>query len=231
LSDQLFAFEQHFIERRLATLQAKYAALGAFPHEPLVAQLRADDVTRCCTAARVLAEQADPRAILPLAAAYYEYSRDRYGYLVYRRPKVAALTVAIALWQLGEWEELANVLSAESGHIRASTLDALRCLDSAYVLPCLRRAVSHERLTYWVAQALAQLGDLQAVPVLIPLLQQSQVDTRAVVAEALGRLGDPQAIPALTAMAQTDDARTWWGQQASDAAAAAIQRIHQPFRH
>src|SRR6266496_3171560 len=79
LSDQLFAFEQHFIERRLATLQAKYAALGAFPHEPLVAQLRADDVTRCCTAARVLAEQADRRAILPLAAAYYEYSRDRYG--------------------------------------------------------------------------------------------------------------------------------------------------------
>jgi HEAT repeat protein len=59
------------------------------------------------------------------------------------------------------------------------------------------------------AQALGQLRDPRAVPVLLKLLQDDQCAFRDVVAGALGRIGDTSALPVLREMAEERKLLPW----------------------
>ena len=71
-------------------------------------------------------------------------------------------------------------------------------------------------------RALEQIGDPQAVPLLIQALGDSDWLVRNAAAEALGRIGDPQAIPAL--MQALGDSE--WGVR--EAAVEALGQIGTP---
>jgi len=54
------------------------------------------------------------------------------------------------------------------------------------------------------AEALAEIGGADAVPVITPLLQNSSRDVRAAAAHALRVIGSPTAVPALRAQQQVE---------------------------
>jgi len=77
------------------------------------------------------------------------------------------------------------------------------------------------------AEALANLAEVQSMPVLIGTLQDTSNEVRFWSAFALGQLGDARAIPALEQLAMTDKTGlAHWGSVRQEALDA-INQIHE----
>jgi HEAT repeat protein len=87
----------------------------------------------------------------------------------------------------------------------------------------------HPQVRADIAEALANIGIKEAVPVLITLLEESSPEIRFWSAYALGQLGDPSAIPSLEKLAGDDiEVPGWWsvGKEASNAIEALRGQIN-----
>ncbi|GEM_PF-983217 len=178
-------------------------------------------------AAFALGDLGDSRAVRPLTKAYYAHEM-RGDYVLYDEPDDVRLAIAMALFCLGETEELADVFSSESGHLRASMVKAMRQLDVERVVKVLVAALSVRKhaLSYWATRALGDLRDRRALEPLIEVLQQRRLEERIAAADSLGDLGDERAIPALEQAREKDrEEKNWMGRTVSQAATLAIDEI------
>lgn len=222
------------IQRRLAALGQRYPEKEISTWSDTTAlQDLAGDLTHADPrtrrdAAFALGDGGDSRAILPLARSYYAHEW-RGPYVLYDEPNDVRLAIALALFCLGEVEELAHVFFSESGHLKPRMTQALRELDGDRVVPILIEALSVQRyaLSYWAARALGDLRDRRALDPLLEVLQQDRlVDERVAAADSLGILGDERAIPALARVrAQDCVEQNWMGRTVRDAATKAIDEI------
>lgn len=226
-----------YIRRLLSWLSArrfsgrgKLASSDKATLRTLVAGLSHQDIKLRRDSALALGDLGDPRAIRPLAKAFYAQKKSEHGYRVYTQPDDVRVAIAIALCKLGESKELINVLSSESGYLKSRTVKALKQIEGDCVVDALISALSegnYNTLVYWVARALGELGDKRAVEPLIEMLKHPYIDARTAAADSLGRLGDERALEALERMRQDDHEENWWGRTASQAAAMAVDEIRQ----
>jgi HEAT repeat protein len=220
---------------RIKALFAKYPALlendisiDATRLKTLLAELDSKDTQQACEVAFALGDSQDVRCIVPLAKMYYEHRWHENATIEFVYPHTVRAALAIAIYNLGEYKELEDVLFSESGYMRPWMVTALRQLDNEHVVNCLIRALSDQggALVYWAARALGAYGDVRGVEPMIETLSHPYVDARVAAADSLGLLGDQRAVAALEHMQQDDDhEKNWRGRKASQAAADAIKKI------
>ncbi|MCK6528460.1 PilT/PilU family type 4a pilus ATPase [Myxococcota bacterium] len=131
-----------------------------------------------------------------------------------------------------------ELLAEESDVVRRYAVEVLLRLKAHEALPHLARA-ARDDTDWWVREraieALGELGDARAVPLLVSMLGES--DYHFVIVQALGRLRDPRAVPYLAPLAELGDpdfrmlvARTLAEIGGERAAAALRERIADPDR-
>jgi serine/threonine-protein kinase len=104
-------------------------------------------------------------------------------------------------------EAVLDLMQDEDPFIRRSAVEILNTTSDERTFDALVNAVANDP-DWWVREraidALAQLGDARAVPVLLPLLSQDAEAAR-VATRALGTIGDPSAIYPLIGMLKSSD--------------------------
>lgn len=219
---------------RIKVLLAKYPALlgndvsiDAVRLKALPAELDSKNAQQVCEAALTLGDSQDVRWIVPLARMYYKHRWHKNATIEFIYPDPVRAALAIAIYNLGEYKELEDVLFSESGFMRPWMVTALRQLDSEHVADCLIRALSDQEdaLVYWAARALGAYGDVRGVEPMIETLTHLYVDARVAAADSLGSLGDQRAVAALEHMRENDHEKNWLGRKASQAATDAISKI------
>lgn len=161
--------------------------LGDAAREPLAATLEDDRVQLRATAAEILGDLGQRRAVEPLLAVLSDES------MLVRHAAAQALAKL-------EWEPSSPLEQARFAVARQNWDQALAAGPAAIeplmeVVGDIRRQV---RLG--AARALGHLRATAAVEVLIPLLRDDYDDVANAAAEALGRIGDVRAVDALAAM-------------------------------
>jgi serine/threonine-protein kinase len=104
-------------------------------------------------------------------------------------------------------EAVLDLMQDEDPFIRRSAVEILNTTSDERTFDALVNAVANDS-DWWVREraidALAQLGDARAVPVLLPLLSQDAEVARVAI-RALATIGDPSAIYPLIGMLQSSD--------------------------
>jgi eukaryotic-like serine/threonine-protein kinase len=104
-------------------------------------------------------------------------------------------------------EAVLDLMQDEDPFIRRSAVEILNTTSDDRTFDALVNAVANDP-DWWVREraidALAQLGDTRAVPVLLPLLSQDTEAARVAI-RALATIGDPSAIYPLIGMLQSSD--------------------------
>jgi serine/threonine-protein kinase len=104
-------------------------------------------------------------------------------------------------------EAVLDLIQDEDPFIRRSAVEILNTTSDERTFDALVNAVANDP-DWWVREraidALAQLGDARAVPVLLPLLSQD-AEVARVAMRALAMIGDPSAIYPLIGMLQSSD--------------------------
>ena len=145
-------------------------------------------------AAWALGDLGDPRAVVPLIAAYRVWSQLGPIY----NPSVAF----VALGEIGApaVEPLIATLKDDNSHVRGGAIEALGQIgDTRAVEPLIAMLKDKE----WVvlqeaARALGRIGDTRAVePLIVALNSEDYEFNRSSAAEALGEIGDARAMTPL----------------------------------
>ena len=104
-------------------------------------------------------------------------------------------------------EAVLDLMQDEDPFIRRSAVEILNTTSDERTFDALVNAVANDP-DWWVREraidALAQLGDARAVPVLLPLLSQDAEVARVAI-RALATIGDPSAIYPLISLLQSSD--------------------------
>jgi len=113
-------------------------------------------------------------------------------------------------------ESLVELLSSADRVVRFSSSQALGRLGPAVVPFLIERAQPKDGsspgkiVRVGIAQALGEIGDTSAAPVLLALLADAEVDVRIAVALALGKLGVRSTVQPLVALLNSTDDRLRW---------------------
>jgi HEAT repeat protein len=226
---------ENYIKNRIDKLVDKYQSSSnqylsedSKEFDQLIENLYSQNMAIQCQAALTLGNVGNTSAIVPLAKTYYVYERSQQGYFYYL-PNIVRITTAAALYKLGEYFELSDILSSPYGYIRPWIKKALDETDDG-VIQILIQAITDSNvqstdLPYWCARALGYLKDKQAIQPLITLLNHQSADTRVAAIESLGQIGDSNAIEALQFAKNTDHSKSSWKFTVSEIADRSIHQI------
>jgi HEAT repeat protein len=188
------------------------------------------------SAAEVLGNIGDARAVVGLIEALNDTAEGRYGSLVCGDAAEALEKIgtpealeAVQAWREKEFLRLLVALAGDAdSDVRHDAADALGHMSDARAVEGLLAALAGDadsKVRSNAAYALGRISDARAVDgLLMALAGDADSDVRSFAAHALRKIGDARAVQGLRE-ALNDTARYWSGSRVCDAAADALKRI------
>lgn len=189
--------------------------IGRSAVEPLTVALKNDDWQMRTTAAMILGEIGDTRAVGPLIAAL----KDGTDIALKKILTKSGATSAAVPWVIG-------VLKDVDTHARRAAADLLGELgDSRAVEPLTILLKDEEsQVRQSAAKALGKIRDMRAVVPLVAILKDKDISEREIATWALGEIGDISAVEPLIAMLE-EIREDSWSIRLYESATAALGQI------